>query len=263
MFDTIPVVNVAQAAAKTILESPLICEAIIRRSSPYLEGRQRVGIVGIGNIGAALLRQLHRNGHSVTWFDKAADPGINAVPHEFRSPDVGTLLKRCDVVFGCTGSDALGSDWIGTLDHDLTLISCSSEDLEFRPLITLLRKRFRAKGEGHAVDIQASTGQATITIARGGFPINFDGSPESVPTADIQLTRGLLLGGVIQALGSDRRPGISMLAPSIQQHVVESWLRHRPERQSDYKAEIISCFQNNDWIAQHSLGHAGPSPGWL
>ena len=252
---TIPVINVAQAAAKTILESPLICEVVLTKARPYLTQGLRVGVVGVGNIGTALVGLLMRHSYSVTCYDQIGVSAVTAptVPVGCWRPSLELLLRDSDTVFGCTGTDAFGTDWCGALQHDLTLISCSSEDLEFRSLINHLG----IVGGGLTDDIVVNVNNdvARLTIARGGFPVNFDGSIESVPSNDIQLTRGLLFGGIIQALTPGLPPGISMLSPSLQRYVVRSWFRHRPVRLASYADDIVRGFSDVDWIRNQSFGH--------
>lgn len=257
---TIPVINVAQSAAKTLLESPLVCEVVLSKARPYLTPRSHLGVVGVGNIGRALLALLVQQGYDVACYEGTTPSDIAgmAVPAGCWRVSLESLLRDSEIVFGCTGTDALGFDWFGELQHDLTLISCSSEDLEFRSLIDRLFRTSKIGGGGHTEDIVVSNGNARLTIVRGGFPVNFDGSAESVPAADIQLTRGLLLGGVLQALTIGPRPGVTMLAPSIQRYVAQSWLHHRPERVSRYAADLLRGFSHLDWIKEHSSGDYHP-----
>ena len=44
-----------------------------------------------------------------------------------------------------------------------------------------------------------------IKVYRSGFPINFDQGREKIAANDIQLTRALMLSGMVQALGMNDR----------------------------------------------------------
>lgn len=65
-------------------------------------------------------------------------------------------------------------------------------------------------------------------VLRSGFPVNFDNSLESVPSHDIQLTRGLIFGAVLQACDLLQQtvtafPRNVMLDPLIQELVLNTW----------------------------------------
>jgi hypothetical protein len=137
------------------------------------------------------------------------------------------------------------------------LFSCSSGDIEFNSLLQLM-----ARGkDGHRLDPLADlvyeAPRASLKVFRGGFPINFDGTAESVPAEEIQLTRGLLLGGVIQAAlrdGSDESHIGEMLAPITQQYVVSSWARHYGDARPG--GPVLSDFRDIHWIESFSSGHS-------
>ncbi len=99
---------------------------------------------------------------------------------------------------------------------------------------------------------------ATIRILRGGFPINFDDSGESVPANDIQLTRALVLGSVLQAIqffGKSEildKGGVYALDPQIQSFVIREWLKYQPAHR--FPKDITDKFQNEEWILEHSGG---------
>src|SRR5262249_958172 len=73
--------------------------------------------------------------------------------------------------------------------------------------------------------------RGTLTILRSGFPMTLDGSRESVPADQIQLTRALLLGGVLQALEvpSDDHHAV-MLSPQLQARLTSIWFDLYPDR---------------------------------
>jgi hypothetical protein len=93
---------------------------------------------------------------------------------------------------------------------------------------------------------------------RGGFPVNFDGSSESVPAADIQMTRGLLLGAILQATAliesGQTNPERVMLLPEVQQLVVREWIQIRTSRRKSFEPWLLNSFLQDDlsWIAANS-----------
>ena len=125
--------------------------------------------------------------------------------------------------------------WINSLTGPKTLISCSSEDKEFLSLLRLLDWQGYVPDSNPFQTVPLDLPNCTLRILRGGFHINFDGSPESVQSTDIQMTRGLLLGGILQAAFCERGKWQAlergeMLDPAIQQLVVTKWLKQEPSR---------------------------------
>ena len=94
-----------------------------------------------------------------------------------------------------------GQDWWPKLIGEKVLISCSSQDLEFRSALLSLNDGNHGPVSQRQLtcEVTVPLSEGKLRILRGGFPVNFDGSRESVPAADIQMTRGLLLGAILQA----------------------------------------------------------------
>jgi hypothetical protein len=59
-------------------------------------------------------------------------------------------------------------------------------------------------------------------LLKGGFPVDFDGGPDPIPPSAIQLTRALLLAGVLQA-SSEVMPGVVKLDERVQQLIIEKY----------------------------------------
>jgi hypothetical protein len=168
------------------------------------------------------------------------------------------LFEKSDCIFGCTGESLLdGCTWWRNLVGKRTLISCSSGDREFQTVLRVLNDS-ATRGRNKLADSWISVGRSKFLVIRGGFPVNFDGSPESVSGIDIQLTRALLLAGVIQAARRNTRLGDGyqplMLEPEVQKFIVENWLRLVPQRRQNYAPEVLQIFARLPLIAQHSGG---------
>ncbi len=187
------VVQVANSAAKTVIEPALISRAVLKRMRRLPIYSEKVyGVIGMGNIGTALAADLLRRGARTIAYD--VDP-VNVPKLQGTIPAMNAkhFFRSADIIFGCTGFDVLGNQpWWRSLEGEKIAASCSSHDQEFASVLRLY-------GETHAVDlplrdvcVPLSCG-GQITVLRGGFPINFDNKRESVPANDIQLTRGLLL----------------------------------------------------------------------
>jgi hypothetical protein len=150
-------------------------------------------------------------------------------------------------------------EWLFDSTGDRTLVSLSSGDVEFNwlirscgpyleePVISPLQTLHIRTPNGHL-----------LRVLRGGMVANFTGESESGPEDLIQMTRGLLLGAVIQiARDHDKlstRKGAIMLDPAIQKNVMDLWLADQPDQRFNYPPNAIEGFTDPDWIAAHSAG---------
>lgn len=260
-----PVIDVANCATKKILESPLIAEAVVTKLSsvvPITEKSISCGIVGYGAIGKALTDKLLALGHRLIVYD---DDGkklalLKEKPRFKISHNLSSLIENSTFIFGCTGQDITKS--IRSLDEltaSKTFISCSSGDSEFLTLLSLIQEK---KFIGTVVDplrdvLYKNMHGANIKILKGGFPYNFDHSGESVSAHNIQLTRALVLSGVIQAAQFFDSPdfnqtkGMIALDAKLQKYVVNEWFSLKPENK--YSFSTINNFQNLHWIENNSI----------
>jgi hypothetical protein len=218
-----PVISVASAVIKRVIESDFIAEQVLKRSSLERAPSQScVGIIGFGAIGNALARALQMAGiHFV-----ALDPknGFRASVDRYHRYE-----KPLTNIFGCTGADV--SPLTLTLIRSrecastLTLASCSSGDIEFASLLRARRDHAPIDRSGRPKNILQTIGGCGVCVLNGGFPVNFDRSPESVPAGKIQLTRALLLEGAVQAMSvvpSSR--GVSTLPGITERSILNAWL---------------------------------------
>jgi S-adenosylhomocysteine hydrolase len=262
-----PLIEVASSAAKRVIESPMIAEAVSKRICHSVASSENTiyGIVGYGNIGKALFKALSLQSDRVLVYDRSPHSTSN-LPKEQIRLDIQSLIKEAQFILGCTGEDIIPypEDTFKNIPGQKILASCSSGDIEFNKLLSyehkFLSRDDKTTNPLNNIEIQypPANNSLEITILRGGFPVNFDGSPESVPSVDIQLTRGLLLGAVIQGalyfndLESHMRPrqiNHKMLNPFIQSMVVEVW-----KNKSSYKSELVEDFKNIQWIESKSDG---------
>jgi S-adenosylhomocysteine hydrolase len=262
------IIEVASSAAKCQIESPMIAEAI----SSYVcqlasaENFTKYGIVGYGNIGKAVCRALHQRQdrqYEIFIYDKNLKCNLNAEPipeYIMQKDSIRALVEASEVILGCTGEDILPNrkSFLKHMSSSKLFASCSSGDYEFNHLLE--DEKFYRRQYGLHSDVldDVSIGYRAghkITILRGGFPVNFDRQREIEPALDIQLTRGLLLGAVIQSTAYFSRPdgtGTSpnkMLDPFIQRQVVNTW-----RKTSLTAAEFSDNFTDIEWIKQESGG---------
>ncbi len=254
----IRVVEVATSAAKRVLESPMISRAILRRLPP-LDSGARFGVIGVGNVGSAIVSHLLDRGSNVFAFDldssrSRAFPSVRAVD------SLAELLWESEFVLGCSGDDVFATapkiEW---RQGETILASCSSQDREFRSLLTTAVESGYLANWTPVGMAGLRIGAAGVRILRGGFPLNFDGSLESVPSREIQLTRALLLGGMLQAVlcahGHDLEvPGGRMLDPRFQLWVAREWAASTRNCAADWTLETTPETASEAWIAERSGG---------
>jgi hypothetical protein len=244
-------INVAASATKLKIESPIIGESIARAVVKKLSIRHPLGIVGVGNVGGAVAAALSKRGFEVLAFDKKGripSWGVRGVG------SLEELCRRCSVIIGCTGEDVFaGAEWLGALRKEITLISGSSQDIEFRSVLRMAGRDPVKAGS----DLCVSIGTTVFNVLFSGFPINFVGTGERESPHDIQLTRALLLGGVLQALfcpapekvGVRYRKVPEQLNSSLQRYIVRTWCRL-----VGAKGDMYAAFESLRWIQSNSGG---------
>ncbi len=208
------VVNVARSRSKQ-LEGSFIGRAVagklvqgLRRVGQEDLRGKRVALVGYGTIGVAIARELRRLGATVTVVDSSPEKLAAARRASFKvaaSEDGrAAALAGADVVVGATGVRSLGLEDLRRLKHGAVVASASSKQVEIdmealrgaaasrtlvaasSPLVKLPNARYRL-------------GRKEITLLGDGWPINFDGDVEDIPSHHIQLTRALMFAGALQA----------------------------------------------------------------
>lgn len=257
-----PVIDVASSAAKQWIEPPMISEAVLARLQTYRLPDSPIGVVGFGNIGKAMTQTLSRIQSPILAFDENIGAEGKSGTTIF-CDSLGELYSKSATIFGCTGRDTLaGKEWWPQLVGERLLISCSSQDMEFRSILLSLNdgNQELVSRQQLTSEVTVPLGQGKLRILRGGFPVNFDGSRESVPAADIQMTRGLLLGAILQAVSLIRkghsRPLRTMLLPELQRLVVSEWMQIRASRRTSFEPWLLDKFLEDDlsWIAANSGG---------
>jgi NAD binding domain of 6-phosphogluconate dehydrogenase len=223
----VPIINIAKTQTKSIYEAPMIANAVLDRAFTQLPlffpANTKVAVIGTGNIGAAMVKALQNNKFSTFVFDKNSSM-LTEYPENIRLKNTINALEKCDVVFGCTGRDIIPEplyEKIKFMPAKKTfLFSCSSGDIEFQYLLSKC-----SSNNKHILDNMFVKTAPHLQIMRGGFPINFDNSPESVPSSDIQLTRCLLLAGIFQATLAPRMDPNSkvMLDQTWQNFINNMW----------------------------------------
>lgn len=254
----IPTVEVAGSAAKRTLEPPAVTASVMQYVVRQLKGARagsRIGVVGLGTVGEDLARRLAARGFLVNVCDKNTELR-HAVKEARWCRSVQALFASSDYILGCTGEDILaGAGWVNAIRGDKILASCSSEDVEFRSLLKRPECARSFFDPLRSVEIKLAKG--SMTILRGGFPANFTGTRNSGPVPLIQVTRGLLLAGVLQAArlrlrAPSRLSRRMMLDPQMQGLIAETFLT--PRRRRDFPASAYDGVFESKWLTSHSTG---------
>jgi len=173
-----PVIDVASSAAKQWIEPPMISEAVLARLQTYRLPDSPIGVVGFGNIGKAMTQTLSRIQSPILAFDENTGAEGKSGTTIF-CDSLGELYSKSATIFGCTGRDTLaGTEWWPQLVGERLLISCSSQDMEFRSILLSLNdgNQELVSRQQLTSEVTVPLGQGKLRILRGGFPVNFDGS---------------------------------------------------------------------------------------
>jgi hypothetical protein len=247
-----PIINVAEAAAKTLHESPLLAETVLERldrRSPGKWPHVRAGVIGLGDIGQAMIAKLVARGFDALGSD--LEPWGPLTP-ELPVVPLATLMAHAEIVFGCAGADIFLNSLPNQHQSNLILVSCSSEDVEFK---TILRQAHdEQQSEWPADDITVSGPCGPITILAGGYPLNFDTSGISMPEQAIQATTALMLAGILTAASvlvkhcEDSRPGFIQLPAALQAAILQDWRRIARDNRK------LEGLASPKYLAAHSVG---------
>lgn len=217
------VINVAGSALKKEIESGFIAEAItqeILHQQPRTSGK-RIGVVGTGNIGKRIITAFHHADVPVTYYDMSR---FNSMGSSRRGglTSLSEVVEKNDVIIGATGKDFLRGVVLDKAHGEKWLFSASSADIEFYSLLN------RAGFPSHAFGTVRFSPhpQATLCIANGGYPINFNRTRELECAEDMQLTRTLLYAGFVQALALPKQKTacIVKLDTVFQREILNTWI---------------------------------------
>lgn len=267
-----PIITIANCAIKKYVEPSFIAEAVFSKLMPLLnemkESKGICGVVGYGAIGQAITEKLLSYGFQVIIYDSSPEQ-LAAISHNNlnKTTDIKAVFSNADYIYGCTGTDITeeATELFRCGSRKKTLINCASGDYEFA---TLLHELFPPTNLKHQslnplddLMYQNKIG-GNIRIVRGGFPINFDLSGLSVANKDIDVTRSLGLGGIMQAIMffhdsriMDKSAGCYILDPEIQAYIMEKYLETNPDR---YLETVAHHLKEPEWIKNQSIELAKP-----
>ena len=211
-----PIVNMARSKAKLQFETPFIVEKNLKKLYEYLhqhnKSMQKVLIIGGGVIGREMKKHLLARGVLVDVFD--VQSGASDFPENTTIDDI---LSIYDIIIGTTGKQVVSAEEIGRFKNDAIVMSVSSSDREFD-----------AVGWRKIAHVESDRVHQDIVIDRkvllnNGFPLNFDGAPESVPLQYISLTGALTLAGIYTAHSANSTPEWKNIPKRTQEEIVRKF----------------------------------------
>ncbi len=240
-----PVVNIGRSRAKLHLEAPLIADSMVHNLQHLLEsGRSLFGdlnevfLIGYGAVGRAAALRLRAQGYAVTVYDNTVATRCSAAADGFPIvDDLHTPFVRKCVVAASTGGISFPAGLHGMLQPGSILANMGSSDLEFAAWELRSGEGASAvydlRGSGLAREdpeapwdrhYRFSAAGGYHYLLKGGFPVDFEGGPDPIAPSAIQLTRALLLAGVLQA-ASETRLGVVKLDENIEQMIIDEYTR--------------------------------------
>jgi hypothetical protein len=274
------VMSWARAAVKLEIGGPIFSQCLIDRvNTEFLGGRtlqgQHVGVIGMGSIGAAVANLAVRQGNEVFYFDPNTNLHFPTALSDrvTRLHSVEDLMVRCNYVLGCSGRNPFKEKWPLKHRPGINLISASSGDQEFGPIIKDLKQKPHFKVAPDTWNIISDHGPSgAVNIAYSGYPYTFvSRGTEAAPTHLVQFDTGGLLAGLVQArlflelceTGRGQNGGIHRISPQAQRFILESWVRAMKDRMVDitellgHDAGMLSAAQHDDWFIENTE----PRPG--
>jgi hypothetical protein len=280
-----PVIQVCSAAIKNWCEPPMVSAIVAQKlrtiinkryeSTPRNAFKDVYGIVGFGHIGESIMNELlHVPYRNILIFDNQplkrehAKAKFAAYPNVEIVETIDGIYQGAEVIIGCTGKDiTMGkSDAFDYAPGPRVLISCSSKDVEFNSLLLKLQEAHPAPKNPLDDIVYTNKLGNSIRIAKGGLPINFDNTLNSVPPNEIQLIRGLKLAAIFQAakMIQDWKRTDKMqvrnyqVDAATQQWLFHEWIKTNPEPKC-WKPFVKSVSDFNE-ILRKSGGYPYVSP---
>lgn len=277
------VISWARSAVKLQIGGPIFSHCLIDKLNTEflyrkpLQGRA-IGIIGLGSIGSGMANLTARQGNDVMFYDPDPDlPIPKYLPDRVvRLNSLEELMVRCEFVFGCSGHNPFKERWPMAHRPGIKLLSGSSGDQEFAPIILDLKGRPGFRIAYNSWDMTSDYGPSgPILIAYYGYPYNFvSRQGEAVPTQIVQLETGGLLAGLMQARihlaqcenGYQQNTGIQRMSPETQSFVYKTWLRAMRAQRIDvcerygYDPELLRAANHAKWFVENTEPH--PDSGY-
>jgi S-adenosylhomocysteine hydrolase len=205
-------INVAQSLSKVFVEGPIIGEVLHEKLVQRLERLgiksvkgMKIGVVGKGAVGGPLAAELRKMGAIVVCRDTDES---KLTPAEKKLSEAEFFGGK-DLILGTTGVESIGPEQLALIDSGTIIGSCSSKLVEI-DMAELTESAKNKGGKIEVVDDESFPPTVRYTLPSGkqltvlaqGYPLNFTGAVNTTDPDKIQMTRALLLLGMIQATKS-------------------------------------------------------------
>ncbi len=269
------VMSWARAAVKLQIGGPIFSQCFIDRlHTEFLHGRTlqgaQLGVIGMGSIGRAVANLAVRQGNELFYYDPNTDLNLPSPLRDSvtRVDSVADLMIHCDYVLGCSGRNPFKDKWPLRHRPGIRLLSASSGDQEFGPIIRDLKQKPDFKIACNTWDIISEHGPSgPIHVAYLGYPFTFVSRDiEAAPTQIVQFDTGGLLIALVQARlflehCREQNSGIHRVSPKAQRFVYERWIGAMKERmidvtdRFDYAPDLLRAIQHDDWFIENTEPH--------
>jgi hypothetical protein len=269
------VMSWARAAVKLQIGGPIFSRCFIDRlHTEFLHGQtlqgERLGVIGMGSIGRAVANLAVKQGNELLYYDPNTDLHLPSPVRDIvtRVDSVADLMVQCNYVLGCSGRNPFKDKWPLRHRPGIKLLSTSSGDQEFGPIIRDLKQKPDFKIASNTWDIISDHGPAgPIHIAYLGYPYTFvSRGIEAAPTQIVQFDTGGLLIALVQArifmehckTSHEQNSGIHRVSPKAQRFVYERWIRAMKDRmidvtdRFDYDPDLLQAIQHDDWFIENT-----------
>jgi D-isomer specific 2-hydroxyacid dehydrogenase-like protein len=269
------VMSWARAAVKLEIGSPIFAQCFLDCfHERFLHGRhlqsQQLGVIGMGSIGRAVANRVVRQGNELFYYDPNTDLHVPSSLRDVitRVDSVDDLMVHCDYVLGCSGRNPFKDKWPLRHRPGIKLLSASSGDQEFGPIIRDLKERPDFNIAPGTWDIISEHGPSgPIHIAYRGYPYTFvSRGIEAAPTQVVQFDTGGLLIALVQArlfltyceTGLEQNRGIHRVSPRAQRFIYERWARAMKEEmidvvnRFDYDPDLLRAVEHDDWFIKQT-----------
>ena len=272
------VMSWARAAVKLEIGGPIFSQCFIDRlHTEFLHGRtlhgEQLGVIGMGSIGRAVANVAVRQKNKLFYYDPNPDLHLPSTLRDTvtRIESVEDLMVHCDYVLGCSGRNPFKDKW--PLEHrpGIKLLSASSGDQEFGPIIRDLKQKPDFKVAPESWDIISEHGPSgPIHVAYLGYPYTFvSRGIEAAPTQIVQFDTGGLLVALVQArlfldaceTGRELNRGIHRVSPQAQRFIYERWVKAMKDRMINitevfgHDQGMLSAAQHDDWFIANTEPH--------
>jgi S-adenosylhomocysteine hydrolase len=243
-----PVVDVAGSTSKLTLEAEQIADSIVKEMAVRIRrirGRcdlaaERILLIGFGPVGAWVATALGRAGaRALTIYDNENRKLAIARASGYRiALSLRRAIKSSTLIIGCTGERAFPQAYDREIAADTILFSGSSGNFEFNGLVAsrvrdrlMTIEKFPFRGVTRSSfsrvhdDYRSSArkAQGRFWVANAGFPVNFTGGLDPIPTRDIQITRTLMIAGAIQAKSLVGAAGPHHFSPEYDRCIADAY----------------------------------------